>query len=315
MYAYDSFWRIYERSGISANYRPFRTSRVNHNRFFTWREYDTDLQLYYYRARWYSPALGRFMSRDPLGYADGVNLYAYVGNNPVSFVDPWGLKASSIIPTESWEWKSFNEMTWWEVANKVYDNRDWEQLQEEYVDSAWAFSEPFVLTAECFQENVFVCSAETFTPYGDAVMINEYMNNYDSMTPTEKWVQGWIMVWAVLTPGNKKTNKWLVKKVDDVIKNFNNLWSIIQKNASHIFSKKHIRGGIMDLWSSQKNILNSIESVIWKNLSKLKEWDNFIIENINWHQATIKVFVENGNLLSIDAYKWVSSRVYGNVIK
>ncbi len=101
----------------------------------------------------------------------------------------------------------------------MYDNRDWELLQDEYVDSAWAFSEPFVLTVECFQENVFVCSAETFTPYGDAVMINDYMNNYDSMTPTEKWVQWTIMVWAVLTPGNKKTNKWLVKKVDDVLDN------------------------------------------------------------------------------------------------
>ena len=78
MYAYDSFGRIYERDGTSGNYRPFQTSRVNHNRFFTNREYDTDLQLYYYRARWYSPALGRFMSRDPLGYADGVNIYAYV---------------------------------------------------------------------------------------------------------------------------------------------------------------------------------------------------------------------------------------------
>jgi RHS repeat-associated protein len=46
--------------------------------------------LYYYRARYYSPALQRFISEDPLGLAGGMNLYAYAGNNPVSFIDPFG---------------------------------------------------------------------------------------------------------------------------------------------------------------------------------------------------------------------------------
>ena len=49
--------------------------------------------LYYMRARYYNPATGRFISEDPLGFGGGdVNLYVYVGNNPVLFVDPWGLK-------------------------------------------------------------------------------------------------------------------------------------------------------------------------------------------------------------------------------
>jgi RHS repeat-associated protein len=49
--------------------------------------------FYYMRARYYDPQVKRFISEDPLGFGGGdLNLYAYVGNNPVMGVDPWGLK-------------------------------------------------------------------------------------------------------------------------------------------------------------------------------------------------------------------------------
>ena len=53
------------------------------------------LNLYYYKARFYSPALGRFLQTDPIGIADDLNLYAYVGNNPINFNDPSGLSAAA----------------------------------------------------------------------------------------------------------------------------------------------------------------------------------------------------------------------------
>jgi RHS repeat-associated protein len=51
---------------------------------------DTDTGLYYYRARYYDPGVGRFVSEDPLGLNAGINQYAYVHNSPLLRIDPAG---------------------------------------------------------------------------------------------------------------------------------------------------------------------------------------------------------------------------------
>jgi len=59
---------------------------------YTGREYDPETGLYFYRARYYDPRLGRFLTKDPIGFAGGDgNLYGYVANNPVNWADPLGL--------------------------------------------------------------------------------------------------------------------------------------------------------------------------------------------------------------------------------
>ncbi len=68
------------------------------NRFqYTGREND-GTGLYYYRARYYSPSFGRFISEDPLGLEEGLNLYSYVRQDPLNNVDPSGQAVIALGP-------------------------------------------------------------------------------------------------------------------------------------------------------------------------------------------------------------------------
>lgn len=58
---------------------------------YTGRERDPETGLLYYRARWYDPQVGRFISEDPIGLAGGINQFGYVSNNPQNATDPSGL--------------------------------------------------------------------------------------------------------------------------------------------------------------------------------------------------------------------------------
>lgn len=89
-YEYDSF-------GMVQPTTDFRNSYT-----YTGREWDKETGLYFLRGRYYDPMEGRFISKDPIGFDGGdVNLYGYVGNNPINFTDPTGL-------TKSDPWYGYN---------------------------------------------------------------------------------------------------------------------------------------------------------------------------------------------------------------
>jgi RHS repeat-associated protein len=86
-YQYAPFGRLESSTGMSSQSLKFMG-----------REHDASTGLYYVRARWYDPALARFISSDPIGLAGGINTYAYVGNAPMDARDPSGLQAQEPNP-------------------------------------------------------------------------------------------------------------------------------------------------------------------------------------------------------------------------
>jgi RHS repeat-associated protein len=73
------------------------TAAISATREVSWRpssyrgeQYDSDLGLYYLRARYYNPNTGRFLSEDPIGFRAGPNFYAYTYDDPTDYRDPLG---------------------------------------------------------------------------------------------------------------------------------------------------------------------------------------------------------------------------------
>ncbi|MCF6207170.1 MAG: DUF6531 domain-containing protein, partial [Sulfurovum sp.] len=84
-YEYDSFGNQHDMK-----------NRIKQPYGYTGREHDIETGLRYYRARYYDGDVGRFISKDPIGFSGGdVNLYGYVLNRPLVFIDPYGLAGSS----------------------------------------------------------------------------------------------------------------------------------------------------------------------------------------------------------------------------
>ena len=106
-YAYDSSGNLTTSSGTTNNsYR------------YAGREWDSETGLYYYRARYYDPQIGRFLSEDPGRFSAGVNFYEYAGNNPVVFTDPSGLRTKAKSST----WSGLDDLLYWLFGNDTSGN-------------------------------------------------------------------------------------------------------------------------------------------------------------------------------------------------
>ena len=167
----------------SYDYTPFgRTTAtgtdVGNVLGFTGREYDPASGLYYYRNRWYSPDLGRFLEPDPIGLAGwDVNLYRYVGNDPLNWWDPFGLEGGDSL-------------------DPVDDFRDARHKDAEYAkDASWTFLKLFPKMIK----DMITIPAKLETPL---VFVKDPLKDKG-----KEWIWDWL----------KKEYDW-AKKLDDWLK-------------------------------------------------------------------------------------------------
>jgi RHS repeat-associated protein len=146
-------------SQVQYSYDPYgnlnATGSTTNSYTYTGREFD-GIGIYYYRARYYNPNTGRFLSEDPAGFLGGINKYVYVGDDPVDFVDPFGLdrapnnSVSAYNPPQKQYSKSYTAFLGCEI-NEDISNLDEQPTPEVEKDEPYTFtvvnSAPFVFAA------------------------------------------------------------------------------------------------------------------------------------------------------------------------
>jgi RHS repeat-associated protein len=104
---------------------------------YTGREWDAETGLYYYRARYYDPQAGRFITEDPIGIGGGVNYYTYVLNDPIDYTDPFGLEkcCGGLGPVDAIKfYKKINKAIQAGKCGKAMDPivRAWQECYKEF---------------------------------------------------------------------------------------------------------------------------------------------------------------------------------------
>ena len=140
-----------------ANTLPFGSLDViidllpNHFRF-PGQLFDNETGLYYNWHRYYDPDIGRYISADPIGLAGGMNLYAYVGNDPVDLVDPWGLTldSPSAPPRKNPSWYRYPKRSGEIIFHCGYECY-LEKRNPEDIDNAQCVNDP--IGESCYDEN------------------------------------------------------------------------------------------------------------------------------------------------------------------
>jgi len=149
-YEYSPFGVITEQTGTFAGNNPFRFS----NEYF-----DDDIQKVVFLYRFYDPWLGKFLSRDPIGKAGGLNLYGFVQNEPINSIDLLGLQGYAVPIDPSMYYTALGFQTIVDLFSSLIPKKSCSYTGESYVggkdESVWDVDMGEVGSAEEYLGSVF----------------------------------------------------------------------------------------------------------------------------------------------------------------
>ena len=158
----------------NANGDLISQSSIGNEYMFHGRRYDKETNLIYFRARYYDPIMGRFLSVDPMGYQDSMNLYQAFNQNPINFIDPWGLweRLGDWSPTSAYVRRESGD-TLQELAKLITGRKnDWVELANQTGKDVVNVSPLIELFEERLRENIVMyASYDKF--YGSFPRLNE----------------------------------------------------------------------------------------------------------------------------------------------
>jgi RHS repeat-associated protein len=181
VYEYDPFSNLLVATGPEATNNPFR---------FSTKYYDAEGGLYYYGYRYYSPELGRWMSRDPIGEDGGRNLYGYVENNPIGGIDLYGLSTREDIDKERLDYSCHCGWIDWTHATPGAVNRRqeglllWDYTLGVPSNKGWAPS----ATGRGFLVKYGQTMYPDWAPWFKVGIVGEYFVKYDLLPHEQKAV-------------------------------------------------------------------------------------------------------------------------------
>lgn len=312
-------------------------------RGFTGHEHLDAVGLIHMNGRVFDPVAGRFLGADPIveiGSSQAPNSYAYVWNNPLTMIDPSGFAGQDVTETGTepetpvfpdWPygcpfgfgWRCDGFDPWYFNAIFEYQVERWvrARIYQAYLGNQQPGRVPVLAMFTAADARAVVeriqdalvdrnCGVICGIGYAGTQAIYEGLIE-DALISIDQARAGnydQAIVAAILATVKpikflKRAGIWRSSRIDAA-------------KMEHIFSADHVRKGIMDLGTSRVEILSRArDSLMAADRSgALREGMNTVVTRINGHDATVKAFIKNGEMQSMDIFKGVSKRAGDNVI-
>ncbi|MFH1417084.1 MAG: RHS repeat-associated core domain-containing protein [Planctomycetota bacterium] len=276
-YEYDPYGNVQSSSGSLADANPFRFSTKYFDAEIDYADTTAD-GLYYYGYRYYSPRLGRWLNRDPIGEKGGQNLYAFVRNTAIDAVDPVG-----------------KDTIWWP---------DWEPKNPS-VDKSEACCEYMITDATKMDERSFCQKTEKCPPGASRPMdCCRCVRGATALKPRDlikaSWGECcWCNIYRARVAGTswpKHQSLFIVcptwsKKIDFVYKRVSPTWGYTTGQEILIYPGSTNPENDPSMWSVQhvaKVSCRMADTVLWQaEKDQLNTPDYNIIHDCHWYAAKL----------------------------